>query len=198
MISSIKGRWLDISEKYPKKGTFAKLFIAMKGVLNIFLAKLYLSSVDELGKMVSVNGRPKVGNQGKMILKDEVRVWSIIEKAKLYTGPEGTLIIGKNSRVNGAHIDAQNRIEIGENVRIAPYTLILDSDFHNINNPFEDVKGKPIIIGNNVWITSRATILSGVTIGDGAVVAAGAVVTKDVPPKTVVGGVPAKIIKKID
>ena len=55
----------------------------------------------------------------------------------------------------------------------------------------------PIIIGKHVWIGSNATILSGVTIGDWAVVGAGAVVTKDVPPMTVVGGVPAKVIHRI-
>ena len=56
----------------------------------------------------------------------------------------------------------------------------------------------PIHIGKNVWIGANATILAGVTIGDGAVVAAGAVVTKDVEPNTIVGGIPAKIIKKIE
>ena len=56
----------------------------------------------------------------------------------------------------------------------------------------------PIKIGNHVWIGSNATVLSGVTIGEWAVVAAGAVVTKDVPPYTIVGGVPAKIIKKVE
>ena len=56
----------------------------------------------------------------------------------------------------------------------------------------------PIVVGNNVWIGSHATILKGVTIGDGAIVAAGAVVTKDVPANTIVGGVPAKPIRKIE
>ena len=55
----------------------------------------------------------------------------------------------------------------------------------------------PIHIGKNVWIGANATVLAGVTIGDGAVVAAGAVVRKDVEPNTIVGGVPAKVIKKI-
>ena len=58
--------------------------------------------------------------------------------------------------------------------------------------------GMPITIGNDVWIGGNSTILPGVTIGDGAVVAAGAVVTKDVEPNTIVGGVPAKVIKKIE
>lgn len=55
----------------------------------------------------------------------------------------------------------------------------------------------PIKIGKRVWIGSNATVLQGVTIGDWSVVAAGAVVTRDVPPMTVVGGVPAKILKTI-
>ena len=55
----------------------------------------------------------------------------------------------------------------------------------------------PIRIGENVWIGSNATILPGVTLGDWAVVAAGAVVTKDVPPMTVVGGVPARVLRTI-
>ena len=54
----------------------------------------------------------------------------------------------------------------------------------------------PISIGSRVWICTGAIILPGVNIGDGAVIAAGAVVTKDVPPYTVVGGVPAKSIRK--
>lgn len=56
----------------------------------------------------------------------------------------------------------------------------------------------PITVGRDVWIGSNSTILAGVTIGDGAVVAAGAVVTRDVPPMTVVGGVPARPLKQID
>lgn len=53
----------------------------------------------------------------------------------------------------------------------------------------------PVKIGDNVWIGDRATILSGVTIGEGAIIAANAVLTHDVPAYTVVGGVPAKVIK---
>lgn len=86
-----------------------------------------------------------------------------------------------------------NSITIGENVAIAKEVIIRDSDLHKISN---SVMTAPIVIGNHVWIGTRAMIMKGVTIGDGAVVAAGAIVTKDVPPNCVVAGVPAKIVKE--
>ena len=69
-----------------------------------------------------------------------------------------------------------------------------DLDVQNITSAWDN-KGD-IIIGNDVWIGYEAVILSGVTIGDGAIIGTRAVVTKDVPPYTIVGGVPAKTIRK--
>lgn len=65
---------------------------------------------------------------------------------------------------------------------------------HDYNSPTYASVEKPVIIEDYVWIASRATILPGVTIGKESVVASGAVVTKDVPPLSIVGGVPARII----
>lgn len=56
----------------------------------------------------------------------------------------------------------------------------------------------PVIIGQNVWVGDKATILPGVTIGDGAVIGANSVVTKDVPPYSIVGGNPAKVLKQLN
>lgn len=84
-------------------------------------------------------------------------------------------------------------IRIGDNVDIAQETNVWTLQ-HDYNSPDYRAVGKDIIIEDYVWIASRVTILPGVTIARGAVVASGAVVTKDVPPLTIVGGVPAKII----
>lgn len=85
-----------------------------------------------------------------------------------------------------------DRVLVGQNVVLATLNHGMDPARRG------DLEPAPIRVGNDVWIGANATVLPGVTVGDGAVIAAGAVVTRDVPPMTVVGGVPAKIIKHID
>ena len=82
--------------------------------------------------------------------------------------------------------------QIGHNVVFATLNHELLPERRNVTHP------APIVLGKKVWVGSNATILQGVTIGDNAVIAAGAVVTKDVPANTIVGGVPARVIKRID
>lgn len=197
-IAIIKNKLENYKAQNPGSSSWDFVMNIFRGSWRVMMAKIYLRKVTSLGRMVSVNGKPIVDNQGEMIFGDEVRVWSPIIKAQLYTGKNGKLIVGKNSRLNGVHIDARELVRIGSNVRIAPYSIILDSDFHDTKDHFSDGASSPVIIEDDVWIATRATILKGVTIGHGSVIAAGAVVTKSVPPKSIVAGVPAKVIKKIE
>lgn len=109
--------------------------------------------------------------------------------------------LGKDIFIN-AHcylMDGAN-ITIGNNVFIGPYTGFYTSthplDYKRRNAGLE--KALPIKVGDNCWLGANVSVMPGVTIGNGCVIAAGSVVTKDVSDNTMVAGVPAKIIKKIE
>ena len=89
-------------------------------------------------------------------------------------------------------------ITIEDDVLIGPGAYLLSVNHGLKPKQRKELELKPVLIKKNAWIGARATICPGVIVGENAVIAAGAVVTKDVPKNTVVAGVPAKIIKKID
>jgi maltose O-acetyltransferase len=107
----------------------------------------------------------------------------------------GNLTIGENSVINQrCRLDNRGGIEIGANVSISAEVHIITAD-HDVQHPACIGRVAKVVIEDYVFIGSRATILPGITVGKGAVVAACACVTKDVPPFSVVGGVPAKVFK---
>ena len=125
-------------------------------------------------------------------------------------GPLGCMRFGRNVQLNDfVHIGALATVEIGDNVLIASRVFISDHNHGRFDvNTVEDgpdiapaqrpLYARPVHIGNNVWIGESACVLAGVTIGDGAVIGAGAVVTRDVPPRCVAAGNPARVIRCFD
>ena len=89
-------------------------------------------------------------------------------------------------------------IEIGDDVLIGPNVQLISSG-HPLDPATRrrSITTAPIRIGRGVWLAAGATVLQGVTVGEDAVVAAGAVVTKDVPPRTLVAGVPARVVRSL-
>lgn len=125
---------------------------------------------------------------------------SIIESYSCINNAVGDVIIGNHTRI-GIHNTIIGPVTIGSHVNLAQGITItaLNHNFANTSTRIDQqgTSTNSIVIGDDVWIGANAVVLPGVTIGKHVVVAAGAVVTKNVPDYCVVGGVPAKIIKKL-
>jgi hypothetical protein len=119
--------------------------------------------------------------------------FALFTNFRLYVGDGAELRLGSGYCNEGSMIVCHSRITIGDTCLFGPQVMLRDNDGHFYEN---ELRSEPITIGDNVWVGMRAVILKGVTIGDGAIVAAGAVVTRDVPPRSLVGGVPARVLRK--
>ena len=149
----------------------------------------------------------------------------IAGRNRLVIGPGSTLsanvsferdaaevIIGANTEIGASHIVCATRVEIGDDVLIAWGCTINDHNSHPIpwsqrkddireryfgRKDWSNVVSRPIKLGNKCWIGMHSIILKGVEVGEGAIVGAGSVVTSNVPPWTIVGGNPARVIREI-
>lgn len=126
--------------------------------------------------------------------------YSVIESFACINNAVGDVIIGDHTRI-GLHNTIIGPVEIGNNVNLAQGITVtaLNHNFSDTNKRIDEqgVSTNPVTIEDDVWVGANAVILPGVTIGEHCVVAAGAVVTKDVPPHSLVAGIPAKVIKNI-
>lgn len=154
----------------------------------------------ELGRRVRLRGRPAVAARGRIVVGDRTQLVSTVATLELVAEPGAVLEIGERSLINfGCSIVAQERVTIGPRSLIGPYCMIMDTGFHRVepDRRLETPEPRPITIGENVWLGARVVVLPGVTIGDDAVVGIGSIVTRDVPPRTVVAGVPAEVVRTL-
>jgi len=135
----------------------------------------------------------------KLLFK-KIKSFPLIYAGVYFTHSYG-IKIGSGFSINsGCVIDGRGKITIGDNVMIGPNTVIVSSShqFEEVNKPMNsyDHTFDPVIIKDNVWIGANVFIKGGVTINSHSIIAAGSVITKDVGEYEVVGGVPAKLIRK--
>jgi len=124
--------------------------------------------------------------------------------------PAARIIIGNRCYIGKSHLVAAQKITLGDDVVVSWGVTIVDHNSHSLNadirkndvlawgqgeKDWTDIDIKAVTIQDKVWIGFNAIILKGVTLGEGAIIGAGSVVTKDVPPYSIVGGNPAKIIR---
>lgn len=144
---------------------------------------------------IKKNGRSTILRLDKNAKLKTKGNFSVYYDGDIIVFENGILELGSGFMNSSCKIRCKESIKIGNNVAISHDVTIMDSDFHSV-----DYKGyemtKPVVIGNNVWIGSRSLILKGVNIGNCSIIAAGSVVTKDVPDRSIVAGVPAKVIRE--
>lgn len=124
---------------------------------------------------------------------------TVIREGAILQTYGGKIVIGKNCTINPyCMIQGNGGVEIGDNSLIASHVCMYSAN-HRFSDPTRPIRSqgetrKGIRVGSDVWIGGGAIILDGVTIGDGAVIAAGAVVNRDIPPGTIVAGVPGRSV----
>lgn len=182
------------------------IYCKWKKIKNIFPFKKTYLILDKNCKIQIEQGlylndnAIKYNGHSTILRMDEGSLLHVKGNFRVYYGgdiicfPHSKLVLGNGFCNSNVKIRCSEKILIGNNVFISHDVTIMDSDAHYITDRSQ--KTKPVYIGNHVWIGSRAMILKGVHIGDGAIVAAGSVVVNDVPPHSLVAGVPAVVKRK--
>jgi acetyltransferase-like isoleucine patch superfamily enzyme len=149
----------------------------------------------QLGPRTVFTGRLVLGPGVQVTIGADCR----IGKRVLITG-RGQVSVGNNTLLNGCWIGCEQKVDIGSFCLISDCD-IADTAFHNLSprlrhEPLIERTVAPVQIGDNVWIGARSIVLKGVTIGNDSVVGAGTVVRENVPPRVVVAGNPAAVVKQ--
>ena len=168
----------------------------------VLRAKWFLRNITSQGQRIRIypGSRPLVRSEGDVYIGDRVQLHSTLARLEVGALAGGVLRIGAGTGINyGSAICASHSITIGERCLIGQHVLLFDSAWHHLDpaRRLERPEPEPVVIGDNVWIGTRAMVMPGVTIGDDAAVAAGSVVTRDVPARHFAAGIPAKVIREI-
>ena len=152
----------------------------------------------EVGSLPRVRGHVSVHNAGRLKIGRRLLLDSRGFRTQLAIGSAGTLAIGDDVFINqGADIWAAVQVRIGDRVLLGPHVTVVDDSAHDVA-PDVLRRVAPVVVEDDVWLGRRSIVMPGVTIGRYSVVGAGAVVTRDVPPCSVVAGVPARIVRTFE
>jgi maltose O-acetyltransferase len=165
---------------------------------HIVNAQLSLRGKARTPFSVRLQGRVQFSGSGEVVLGDGVSLNGTVVPIELVTYTSGRIEIGNHTFVNyGASIAARNSVKIGSHCLLGHYTFVMDNNQHDVVKHEELPQSEPVIIEDHAWIGSKAVILPGVRIGTRAVIGAGSIVTRDIPPRCVAAGNPARVIRHL-
>ncbi len=199
--------WIPTIAGIGIRGLVYRLILNMDGMAAIernvrirFAENLHLGHGCYIDENVYIHAAPHGVQIGRNTI---VMHGAILHVYNFRNLPQAGISIGEDCLIGEySVIRGQGGVTIGNRVYTSPMSQIISVNhvFNDPTRPFIDqgITAEGIVVEDDVWLGAASVITDGVRIGKGAVVAAGAVVTNDVPPHTVVGGVPAKVIKKIE
>jgi maltose O-acetyltransferase len=163
---------------------------------HVVNAQLRLLGKAKVPFSVRLQGRARVSGGGAVVLGEGVSLVGTVVAVELVTYTAGRIEIGDRTFINyGSSIAARALVQIGSNCHLGHYTFVMDNDQHDVVRHTELPQSRPVVIEDHVWIGSKAVILPGVRIGTRAVIGAGSIVTRDVPPRCVAAGNPARVLR---
>lgn len=182
----------------------------LSGVINIIKFRLKRITIGRhfraLGNVgLDIKGRLTIGNDFRCNSGIMNNPMGVNINSFLRVGKGAEMTIGNNVGISSTVLWCDNKITIGDNVRIGARTIITDSDAHSLDPVLrqnyeidaKNAKTAPVIIGKSVFIGTSCIICKGVSIGENSVIGAGSVVTKDVPANVIAAGNPCKVIRNL-
>jgi maltose O-acetyltransferase len=165
---------------------------------HILNAQLRLRGKATAPFSVRLRGRAELSGDGEVVLGEGVSLNGTLVPIELVTYTSGRIEIGDHTFINyGSSIAARASVKIGSYCHLGHYTFVMDNDQHDVVRHWQLPQSDPVVIEDNVWIGSKAVILPGVRIGSHAVIGAGSIVTKDIPPRCVAAGNPARVLRHL-
>lgn len=164
------------------------------GALN---ARWHLRRATRLPLTVRLFGRARVSRGGEIVIGDRTLLLGTTVPLEIVAHDGGRVQIGRQTFINyGVSISAHESVVIGDRCQIGQYCIIQDNDYHDIEDKWRVPPSAPVVIEDRAWLGARVIVLKGVRIGHDAVIGAGSVVTKDIPPRTIAAGAPARVIRR--
>jgi acetyltransferase-like isoleucine patch superfamily enzyme len=176
----------------------ASLVSMLVDFTHVMNAQLRLLGKAKAPLSVRLRGRVRLSGNGKVVLGEGVSLNGTVVPIELVTYESGRIEIGEHTFINyGSCIAARASVKIGSYCHLGHYMFVMDNNQHDVLRHWELPPSEPVIIEDNVWIGSKVVILPGVRIGSRAVIGAGSIVTKNIPPRCVAAGNPARVLRHL-